>query len=197
MSTPDTFDTYAICADLNRITRYDWQFKHDPLHPRLDVFESTLPDLDAARDFQATLVDHGIHFSRLSSDPLKEPALTFTLHPDEAQKFIASQTPSLAVNPVGIDGKRADTLKAITGITWAKAKDGQSFQSNPIDQYKALELIAVLDERKIEHDAPANQDGLIVVTLTSEMADSLISKAGQTSAIAERISGAAKPKHTR
>lgn len=180
MNTPETFDTDAVCADLNRITRYDWQYKHDPLHPTLDVFESTLPDIDAVRDFQAKLVDLGIHFSLLSSDTLKEPALTFTLRPEEAQKFITIHE-----------------LSTITDIKWRMSKDGQSYQMAPVDMHKTEMLYTLFKKMGITPHAETDPNGYIITKLDPEMAEKFTSSPEQTAGLAEELENAAKPRHAR
>lgn len=180
MSTPDTSDNDATCADLKRITGHDWQFKHDPLHPKLDVFESTLPTIDAVKDFQAKLVDLGIHFSLLSKQTFKEPALTFTLRPEEAQKFITSHE-----------------LSTITGIKWRMSKDGQSYQMAPVDMHKTEMLYTLFKKMGITPHAETDPNGYIITKLAPEMAEKFTSSPEQTAGLAEELENAAKPRHTR
>ena len=100
MTEEHSANNESICDDLQRLTGWEWHFKHEHLRPKLDAFVSTLPTEEVAKRFQHKLVDHAIHFSRSPKLGLGHPSLTFELRPEEANRFIASQTPSLMVEPV-------------------------------------------------------------------------------------------------
>lgn len=179
MNTQDTFDAEGICANLVMVTGYEWNFTHDPRRPALDVFETTLPDPDTARAFQEKLEGLGIHFSRVPANTFNEPALTFTLRPEEAQKFITSHE-----------------LSTITGIKWRISEDSQSYQMAPVDMHKIQVLDKCLVSLGIRYQIDADDNGF-AVKLSPEKVATFINSPEQTAGLANELANAARPVNAR